>query len=272
MIEVNNLSFSYIENKPVISNISLKINKGEWVSILGHNGSGKSTFAKLLIGLYEPEAGEIYYGEGDDKVLLSAKTVNDIRKKVGIVFQNPDNQFVGATVRHDIAFGMENQQIPREEMEVKILQVAEFVGMTDFLNKEPQQLSGGQKQKVAISGAVAMYLDIIIFDEATSMLDPKGTKDIIDLIKVLNQEYNKIIITITHDLEFANLSNRAIVFKEGEKILEGTPEEIFKHEKLLISSNLELPFSIKLENELRSSNFSNQEKVVKSLCKYNSIK
>lgn len=272
MIEVKNLSFSYIENKPVIKNVSLNINKGEWVSILGHNGSGKSTFAKLLIGLYEPDAGEIYYGEGENKVLLTTKTVNEIRKKVGIVFQNPDNQFVGATVRHDIAFGMENQQIPRKEMEAKILKVAEFVGMTDFLNKEPQQLSGGQKQKVAISGAVAMDLDIIIFDEATSMLDPKGTQDIIDLIKILNKEHNKIIITITHDLEFANLSDRAIVFKNGEKILEGTPKEIFDQEELLISSNLELPFSIKLENELKNSNFTNKDKVVKSLCKYNSIK
>lgn len=266
MIRVKNLSFKYSEKHETLKNVSLEIPKGTWVSILGHNGSGKSTLAKLLMGLLAADEGQIYIGE--DETLLTYDSLQDIRKKIGIVFQNPDNQFVGVTVKHDIAFGMENQQVPREEMLEKVEYYAELVGMQDYLHKGPHELSGGQKQRVAIAGALAMNLDIMIFDEATSMLDPEGTKEIVDLIKKLNTEMGKTIITITHDLEFANLSDRLIVMRQGEIILDGTPEEIFKEEELLKSSSLELPFCIKLQKELEKASFPKKDEVVEALWKY----
>lgn len=270
MIKVRNLSFTYSDQEETIHDLSFDIKKGSWVSILGHNGSGKSTLAKLLVGLLEVDEGTIHIGEGKDAIKLTEDTVYDARKKIGIVFQNPDNQFVGVTVKHDIAFGMENQCVPREEMLEKINQVSELVGMSEFLEKGPHELSGGQKQRVAIAGSLAMDLDIMIFDEATSMLDPQGTKEIVELIKKLNKEYGKTVITITHDLEFATLSDRAIVLKEGRIILDGTPNEIFEHEDLLKSSNLELPFTIKLKKDLEKESFENKDKILEALCKLNS--
>src|SRR5690554_7333248 len=178
LIRVENLSFKYSEKYETLKNVSLDIPKGSWVSILGHNGSGKSTLAKLLVGLLKPESGSIYI----DDELLTEETVHEVRKKVGIVFQNPDNQFVGVTVRHDIAFGLENMQIPQPEIVERVNKYAELVGMKDYLTKEPFQLSGGQKQRVAIAGALAMHKELIIFDEATSMLDPEGVAEVTSLI------------------------------------------------------------------------------------------
>lgn len=266
MLRIENLSFKYSEKHETLRNVSLTIPKGSWVSILGHNGSGKSTLAKLVMGLLQADEGNIYVG--DDEILLSLETLRDVRKKIGIVFQNPDNQFVGVTVLHDIAFGMENQQVPREEMIEKINYYADLVGMKEYLHKGPHELSGGQKQRVAIAGALAMDLDIMIFDEATSMLDPEGTLEIVDLIKKLNKEFNKTVITITHDLEFANLSDRLIVMRQGQIILDGTPEEIFKEEELLKSSSLELPYSLKLQNELKKYDFNNKTEILEALWKY----
>ncbi len=266
MVKIENLSFRYSDKHETLKNISLEIPKGTWVSILGHNGSGKSTLAKLLMGLLEADEGQIYIGE--EQILLSETTIKDIRKKIGIVFQNPDNQFVGVTVLHDIAFGMENQQISREEMLEKIDYFSELVGMKDYLHKGPHELSGGQKQRVAIAGALAMDLDIMIFDEATSMLDPEGTLEIVELIKRLNEEFGKTIITITHDLEFANLSDRLIVLRDGQLILDGTPEAIFKEEELLKSSSLELPYSLMLQKDLEKLEFDNKDIVVEALWKY----
>ena len=266
MIKVNNLSFKYSEKHETLKNVSFDIEKGTWVSILGHNGSGKSTLAKLLVGLLEADEGEIYVGK--DNILLNQQTIRQVRENIGICFQNPDNQFVGVTVKHDIAFGMENRQVPREEMLEKIDYYSKLVGMEDYLNKGPHELSGGQKQRVAIAGLLAMDLDIMIFDEATSMLDPEGTIEIVELIQMLNKEYNKTIITITHDLEFANLSDRLIVLRDGEIILDGTPEEIFKEEELLKSSSLELPYSLKLQKDLERCDFNNKDIVVEALWKY----
>ncbi|MDY0074854.1 MAG: energy-coupling factor transporter ATPase [Acholeplasmataceae bacterium] len=246
MIKVNDLSFSYNQNDEALKKVSLTIEKGSWVSILGHNGSGKSTLSKCLVGLLAPTSGEIYI----DGLLLSEENLPSIRKKIGIVFQNPDNQFVGVTVKHDIAFGLENQCIPHQEMTEKIMHYAKLVNMEDFLSKEPHQLSGGQKQRVAIAGALAMEQDILILDEATSMLDPEGTREIVELIKYLNKSLQKTIITITHDLSFAGLSDRLVVLKDGELILEGTPKEVFLKEELLKSSHLELPFGLALYNDL----------------------
>ncbi|PKK98985.1 MAG: energy-coupling factor transporter ATPase [Tenericutes bacterium HGW-Tenericutes-2] len=247
MIKVSNLSFSYNANDEALRNVSLEIPKGSWVSILGHNGSGKSTLSKCLVGLLSPTQGEIHI----DDMLLNDTNLPKIRRMIGIVFQNPDNQFVGVTVKHDIAFGLENQCLPHDEMAKKIKHYAELVGMTEFLDKEPHQLSGGQKQRVAIAGALAMEQDILILDEATSMLDPEGTEEIIGLIKRLNKEYGKTIITITHDLSFAAQSDYLIVLKDGQIILEGTPKKVFAEEELLKSSHLELPFGLSLYNELK---------------------
>jgi len=265
MIKVSDLSFSYNSVDEALKHVNLEISKGSWVSVLGHNGSGKSTLSKLLVGLLSPSSGEIYI----DGMKLDEEHIVEIRKKIGIVFQNPDNQFVGVTVRHDIAFGLENQCIPHDQMVDKINHYSTLVGMEEFLNKEPHQLSGGQKQRVAIAGALAMEQDIMILDEATSMLDPEGTQEIINLIKVLNKNLDKTIITITHDLSFAAQSDYLIVLKDGEVILTGTPKEVFNQEELLKSSNLELPFEISLYNEIAKDK-TIDSKVLEALWAYNS--
>jgi energy-coupling factor transport system ATP-binding protein len=265
MIKVRDLSFSYNANDEALSHVTLDIAKGSWVSILGHNGSGKSTLSKLMVGLLTPSKGEIYI----DNMLLSEENLPSIRQMIGIVFQNPDNQFVGVTVKHDIAFGLENQCLPHAEMVEKINHYAKLVNMEEFLSKEPHQLSGGQKQRVAIAGALAMEQDILILDEATSMLDPEGTREIIELIKKLNRELGKTIITITHDLSFAAESDKLIVLKDGSVIAEGTPKAVFTQEALLKSSHLELPFGLALYNELAKDETINP-KVLEALWAFNS--
>jgi energy-coupling factor transport system ATP-binding protein len=265
MIKVRDLSFSYNANDEALSHVTLDIAKGSWVSILGHNGSGKSTLSKLLVGLLTPSKGEIYI----DNMLLSEENLPSIRQMIGIVFQNPDNQFVGVTVKHDIAFGLENQCLPHDEMVEKINHYAKLVNMEEFLAKEPHQLSGGQKQRVAIAGALAMEQDILILDEATSMLDPEGTREIIELIKKLNKDLKKTIITITHDLSFAAESDQLIVLKDGEVITQGTPKEVFSQEALLKSSHLELPFGLALYNELAKDEHIDP-KILEALWAFNS--
>ncbi len=265
MFEVKNLTFSYDKKNEALKDINFSVNDGEWLSILGHNGSGKSTLAKLLIGLLEPTKGEILY----NGVLLSEETVKDIRKNVGIVFQNPDNQFVGFNVKYDIAFGLENHQVPREQMIDLINEYTQKVGMKEFLEREPQTLSGGQKQRVAIAGILALNCQTIILDEATSMLDPEGVEDIIKLIEELHTKYNKTIITITHDLNLAQKSDRCLVFRKGEIIAEGKPEEIFKQGDMLRSSNLDMPFPLKAYDEaLKIDALKNDERLINALWEY----
>ena len=241
MIELKDIKYQYNEYDIALRGVSFSIPEGSFVSIIGHNGSGKSTIAKLLVGLIKPTSGEIYY----DGELLSEKTVSKIRKRVGIVFQNPDNQFVGYNVKYDIAFGLENYKVERSKMIELIDEYTKKVGMNEFLDREPETLSGGQKQRVAIAGILALDCDIIILDEATSMLDPEGVEDIIKLIDELRNTYHKTLITITHDLNLAMKSDKIIVLREGEIIKEGTPEEIFQERELLLSSNLDMPFSQK---------------------------
>ena len=266
MIEFNNVSFQYNSTEgKVLDNVSFSIKDKEWVSILGHNGSGKSTIAKLMIGLLEPSGGNITY----DSVVLSSDTVNDVRKKVGIVFQNPDNQFVGYNVKYDIAFGLENRCVKREEMLSLINEYAEKVDMANELDREPQTLSGGQKQRVAIAGILALDTDIVILDEATSMLDPEGVSEISKLIGELKSKYNKTVITITHDLNLAQKSDRVIVLKEGKIISTGTPSDVFKHRDVLKSSNLDMPFSLRFYEEAKNIDCLKQDdKLMEALWEY----
>ena len=199
---IKDLVFSYDKKTTIFSGLSFHVEEGEYVSLIGHNGSGKSTLAKLIIGLLEAKEGKI---EVFDQV-LNEETVYQIRKNVGIIFQNPDNQFIGSTVEDDIAFGLENHLVPNDKMDDIILEYATKVGMDEFLKKEPSSLSGGQKQRVAIAGVLAMKPRLIIMDESTSMLDPKGKKEIRDLIVKLRQENPSLtILSITHDIEEAYL-------------------------------------------------------------------
>lgn len=265
MLKVDHLSFSYNNKDLALDDVSFEVQDGTFLSILGHNGSGKSTLAKLLMGLLEnPHKGSIYY----DDIELNEDNISEIRKKVGIVFQNPDNQFVGVNVKYDIAFGLENHNIEREEMISLIDEYAIKVGMIGNLKKEPQTLSGGQKQRVAIAGILALNVDYIILDEATSMLDPEGTDEIVALIKELNRFHHKTIISITHDLNFARLSDKIIVLKEGKLIKEGTPEEIFNDEATLKSSSLDMPMALKTYYEAKNTNLSKHQDLMGALWEY----
>lgn len=249
-IEIKNLSFSYSKDEKILNHLSLNVPEGSYVSIIGHNGSGKSTLARLIIGLLAPNDGEIYV----DGELLTNKTVRNIRKKIGLVFQNPDNQFIGATVEDDIAFGLENRRIPNKEMPEIIKNFAERVGMIDYLDKEPSRLSGGQKQRVAIAGALALKPEILILDEATSMLDPKGKSDIRELILEMKKENPQLtILSITHDVEEAYLSDIVVVLSQGEIAYQGKPDEVFSNRGILKTLNLEMPFVLDLKEKLKDS-------------------
>lgn len=248
IIEINQIEFSYQEEStPALKNVSFSIQKGEWVAIVGHNGSGKSTLAKTINGLHLPQKGNVTVGG----IELSYDSVWDVRRMVGMVFQNPDNQFVGATVEDDVAFGLENQGVEREEMQRRVKDALEKVKMQDFATREPARLSGGQKQRVAIAGVVALRPDIIILDEATSMLDPEGRDDVIATIRKIKEESDLTVISITHDIDEAASANRILVMREGELFREGTPEEIFSEGPELVSLGLDLPFPEKLKAALK---------------------
>ena len=254
MISVRKVHFSYNKDTYAVKGVSFDIPEGQWVSIIGHNGSGKSTLSKLLNGLIRAKKGEIEV----DGEIVSDDTINSIRKKVGIVFQNPDNQFIGVTVKHDIAFGLENRQIERSKMLEIIDEYAKKVEMDKFLKMEPNRLSGGQKQRVAIAGVLATNPKIIIFDEATSMLDPEGVNEITSLIESLKGE--KTIITITHDLNLAAKSDRILVLNNGHLVSDDTPEETFKKIDLLNDSKLDIPFNLKVYNDALNDEKINKKK------------
>ena len=245
-IEVKNLSYSYDKKVNAVDDVSFAIPAGSYTTIIGHNGSGKSTIAKLLLGLLEKDSGEIYI----NGLELNMDNLKEVRNMIGIVFQNPDNQFIGSTVRDDIAFGLENHCFPREEMDGIIEEYAAKVGMTDFLDSEPGNLSGGQKQRVAIAAVLAMQHKIIVFDEATSMLDPAGKRDINKLINELHEDNQLTVVSITHDIEEVALSDYVLVLDKGKVVLKGTPEQIFKNEDKLIKMQLDIPFVYKVNKAL----------------------
>ena len=270
-VEFSHLSFSYDGQNDVIKDVSFEIPKGSYTTIVGHNGSGKSTIAKLLIGLLKAKSGEI-------KILgntLNEENVYSLRNHVGIVFQNPDNQFIGSTVADDIAFGLENHCVPQEQMQAIIEDVAARVNMSDFLDSEPTKLSGGQKQRVAIAGILAIAPDIIIFDESTSMLDPQGKASINEQIQKLHDERNITILSITHDMEEVAQSEYVIVLKDGKVEMQGTPKQIFEHKGKLKEMKLELPFALsfseKLKNEgIFKDSYCTLDEVVNELCQLRS--
>lgn len=248
MIQVDHISYSYDGQKDVLNDVSFTIQQGQYVTILGHNGSGKSTLAKLLAGLLELKRGQIQLFN----LPLTEKNLPLLRPRMGIVFQNPDNQFIGATVADDIAFGLENQRVPHGDMETVIQQVATHVGMQSFLNREPSSLSGGQKQRVAIAGILAMKPDLIIMDEATAMLDPKGKREIRELTLAMKKANPKLtLISITHDVEEAMLSDEIIVMNEGTIVMKDTPFNVFQHREALQKIELEVPFVLRLVDALK---------------------
>lgn len=250
IIEVKNLKYKYDQEdeKYTLNDVSFHVKQGEWLSIIGHNGSGKSTTVRLIDGLLEAESGDIYIS-GDK---LTADNVWEKRRLIGMVFQNPDNQFVGATVEDDVAFGLENQGVPLEEMRVRVQEALELVDMASFKKREPARLSGGQKQRVAIAGIVALRPNIVILDEATSMLDPEGRLELIRIVKEIKDEHNMTVISITHDLDEVALSDRVIVMKNGQIESTSTPAELFMRDDL-IELDLEQPFTAKLAEELRQA-------------------
>lgn len=249
VISIKNIHFHYHDDdkREALSDVSIDVYPGEWLAIIGHNGSGKSTLAKMMNGLLEPNEGSIYI----DGQLLTEETVYEARRKVGMVFQNPDNQFVGTTVEDDIAFGLENIGMPREEMIQKINSSLEMVRMIPFKDKEPARLSGGQKQRVAIAGMIALAPKVVILDEATSMLDPQGRFEVISTIQKLHKEKGITVISITHDLEEAASADRVLLMEGGKVNRIGTPSDIFEMGTALVEKGLDVPFSEKLKAVLK---------------------
>ena len=252
IIEVKDLSFRYKEDQDHcdVTNVSFHVKRGEWLSIVGHNGSGKSTTIRLIDGLLEADSGEIWI----DGQLLSSENVWDLRRQIGMVFQNPDNQFVGATVEDDVAFGLENQGLSRQEMKKRVEEALDLVGMLDFKKREPARLSGGQKQRVAIAGVVALRPAILILDEATSMLDPEGRRELIETVKGIRKDYDMTVISITHDLEEVAMSDRVLVMKKGEIESTSSPRELFSRNDL-DQIGLDDPFANQLKHSLSQNGY-----------------
>lgn len=252
IIDVKNLSFRYKESQEYydVKDITFHVKRGEWLSIVGHNGSGKSTTVRLIDGLLEAKSGEIVI----DGQRLTEENVWDIRRQIGMVFQNPDNQFVGATVEDDVAFGLENQGLSRQEMKKRVEEALALVGMLDFKKREPARLSGGQKQRVAIAGVVALRPAILILDEATSMLDPEGRRELIETVKGIRKDYDMTVISITHDLEEVAMSDRVLVMKKGEIESTSSPRELFSRNDL-DQIGLDNPFANQLKYSLSQNGY-----------------
>ncbi|MCK8607514.1 energy-coupling factor transporter ATPase [Apilactobacillus ozensis] len=270
IIEVKNLNFKYENSKEnTINDVSFNIKRGEWVSVIGHNGSGKSTLIKLLDGLLPIDSGSITINDN----LVKENNLDQIRKSIGLVFQNPDNQFVGATVEDDIAFGLENNQFSRNDMNVIIDKVLKVVDMSNYRTHEPSKLSGGQKQRIALAGVLALSPKILILDEATSMIDPQGRNEILDIINNFRTDNNMTVISITHDVEEIKLSSRVLLLKSGMLIEDTNPYELFNSVENLEKYSLEMPFSAQLSRHLINSgldipnSYMDEEELIKCIKK-----
>ena len=247
VVKLSHIDFRYYGSEVnSLTDVSLEIKEGEWVAIIGPNGSGKSTLAKIMNGLLVPAAGQVTIKD----LTIDEETVWEARRSVGMVFQNPDNQFVGSTVEDDVAFGLENNGVPRQEMITRIEEALAEVRMSEFKGKEPARLSGGQKQRVALASILALRPDIIILDEATSMLDPNGRQKVIAAIRKIKERFNLTVISITHDLDEASLADRILMMQGGRLVQDKKPEEIFLMGEQLVEQGLDVPFSQKLKDAL----------------------
>ena len=276
IIKIKNVSFFYPESDaPAIDNISFNVKRGSWTSIIGHNGSGKSTIIRLINGLLVPDE------SGDplievDGIKLTDDTVWEVRNRVGIVFQNPDNQFVGATVADDVAFGLENRGIPHSEMVKIVPEAIKAVGMSEYANSEPANLSGGQKQRVAIAGILAIKPKIIVLDEATSMLDPEGRNQILSIVQDMKDKYDLTVISITHDIDEANMADQVLVMNDGKLITQGSTKTVFSQVSLLKSIGLDVPFFEQIKEKLQQDaiklpdNLDSEKELINYLCQLNS--
>jgi energy-coupling factor transport system ATP-binding protein len=270
IVKVNQVSYKYPNaHSNALNDLTFSVYEEEWIAIVGRNGSGKSTLAKLLNGLILPDEGEIVIQE---ELRIQEDTVWDVRKQVAMVFQNPDNQFVGTTVIDDIAFGLENHGIEKQEMDRRIANVLKIVNMEKFTLHEPHSLSGGQKQRVAIAGALAIQPSLLILDEATSMLDPIGRKEVIETIRNLHKSLKMTVISITHDIEEAIHADRVVVMHDGKLIQTGKPSDVFKRNNSLEEIGLASPFTTQLASKLLEKgiplhdNHLMQESLVNELC------
>lgn len=263
VIVFKNVSFQYQSDASfTLKDVSFNIPKGQWTSIVGHNGSGKSTIAKLMIGIENVKSGEIFY----NNQTITDDNFEKLRKDIGIVFQNPDNQFVGSIVKYDVAFGLENHAVPHDEMHRRVSEALKQVDMLERADYEPNALSGGQKQRVAIASVLALNPSVIILDEATSMLDPDARQNLLDLVRIVKSEHNITIISITHDLSEAMEADHVIVMNKGTVYKEGTAIEIFDHAEELTTIGLDLPFPIKINQMLgHQSSFLTYEGLVNQL-------
>lgn len=256
IVEFKNVTFKYDEDNSILTSLSLCLKKGKYTVLLGPNGSGKSTIAKLIVGLLEANQGEIIIF---DKV-LNENNIIDIRNDVAIVFQNPDNQFIASTVEEDIAFGLENRNVKHEDMQPLIDKYASLVNMSEFLKCEPQYLSGGQKQRVAIASALVLNPKLLILDEATSMLDPKGKKEIMDcIINIKKNNPNMSILSITHHIDEALLADEIIVLNKGKIAAIGNPKEILYNQELLEKNSLIAPFVVQVRKKLNENGINIEE-------------
>lgn len=266
ILEVQHLSFRYDQRRieETLSDITFSLHQGEWLAVIGHNGSGKSTLARVLVGLLEPHSGEVTIAG----VPMCNETKWEARRHIGLVFQNPDNQFVGTSVQDDIAFGLENINMPYEEMKENVDRALKMVGLTELRNHDPSRLSGGQKQRVAIAGILAFKPSVIVLDEALVMLDPKSRRELLTTLRQLQEKENITIISITHDMNEAAHADRVIMLESGRIVKDGDPKYIFSE-----CTSLEPPLGEKLRRILENRGrkvppmYMSEEEMVKWLCK-----
>ncbi len=269
ILSLENVCFSYDKQNKVLKNLSLSVNEGEYIAIIGHNGSGKSTLAKLLNGLIKPESGLVLV---DGFSTAEKKDIFEIRKRVGMVFQNPDNQLVASIVEDDVAFGPENLGVDRSEIGERIDFALSAVGMQNYRDASPTRLSGGQKQRIAIAGVLALKPKVLVLDESTAMLDPQGRKEVLEVVKKLNKEQSTTVIAVTHYMDEIVDADRVIVLYDGEIACMGTPSEVFNQKENLNKWGLELPLSTQIALKLKEKGLDlntqilTKERLVEELC------